>query len=84
MAFSISQLNGAEPTIQYLIDMENKELKKNKHVKNMKRSAEPSHLKVYNQGSFDDDEEEKLLGSYVCITPKVSFHKNFHMTLRFL
>ena len=72
MAFSISHLNGAEPTIQYLVDFENKQLKnQNKTSSKPKRAgSERSQLKVYNQES--DDEENEILGAYVCMTPKVS------------
>ncbi|CRK94630.1 CLUMA_CG008130, isoform A [Clunio marinus] len=69
MAFSISHLEGAEPTIQYLIDMENKEYKNQIRAGvKPKQSSKPSALKVYNHDS--DDEENDLLGAYVCITPK--------------
>lgn len=79
MAYSISNLGGADPTIDFLIQMENRELNnvKGKQTKNLKRSSEKSsNLKVYKQGNeVDDDvdeEESALLGSYVCLTPKVS------------
>lgn len=81
MAFSISHLNGAEPTVQFLTDFENKELKnQGKVTKPKKRAAasETSQLKVYNQES--DDEENDILGAYVCITPKVSAMFVFHFT----
>lgn len=74
MSFSISKLDGADPTIQSMIDFENKELRnqnnvsmKTKKVKSLERSV----LKVYNQES--DDEENEILSAYVCITPKVSW-----------
>lgn len=83
MAFSISHLSGAEPTVQFLNDFENKELKnqskvqaKSKRVENSERSQ----LKVYNQES--DDEENDILGAYVCITPKVS--ESFFTACNFL
>jgi hypothetical protein len=85
MAYSISNLEGAEPTVQFLLEMENREYKhqntKSQAIKSSssssKRSAkETSNLRVYNQRDDDDDdmdeEENELLGSYVCITPKVS------------
>lgn len=85
MAFSISHLDGAEPTVQFLIDFENKELKnQNKSNAKQKRAAtsEISQLKVYNQES--DDEENDILGAYVCMTPKVSakFHHRVNFLLR--
>lgn len=72
MAFSISNLGGAEPTLQYVNDFENKELKNQiTNTKSKKaESSDRSKLKVYHQES--DDEENDLLGNYVCITPKVS------------
>lgn len=73
MAFSISKLGGADPTVQLMSDFENKELrnqnnasKKPKKTENLERSL----LKIYNQES--DDEENDILGAYICITPKVS------------
>lgn len=69
MAFSINKFAGAEPTLQYLTDFENNELK-NKNPAKTKRVPERSQIKVYHQES--DDEENDLLGNYVCITPKVS------------
>lgn len=72
MAFSINKFAGAEPTIQYLTDFENNELKNKIPATKSKRSGLPerSQIKVYHQDS--DDEENDLLGNYVCITPKVS------------
>jgi hypothetical protein len=78
MAFSISNLSGAEPTVAFLNDFENKELKnQNKATSKQKRVDESkrSQLKVYNQES--EDEENDILGAYVCITPKVSQHSIF-------
>lgn len=79
MAFSISNLNGADPTVQYLTEMENREFNKAQKNQTRKRPAaeKSSNLKVYKQGGNDiddevDDEDNALLGSYVCITPKVS------------
>lgn len=73
MAFSISHLSGAEPTVQYLIEMENKvvvKLPKSGFTTKAISSAPSTNLKVYNEDS--DDEQNDLLGAYVCITPKVS------------
>lgn len=69
MAFSISNLGGAEPTLQFISDFENKEFRNRKQA-SVKSSTERTQLRVYNQES--DDEENDLLGAYVCITPKVS------------
>ena len=73
MAYSISHLSGAEPTVQFLIEMENKEfvkLPKSGFITKTISSAPSGNLKIYNEDS--DDEENDLLGAYVCITPKVS------------
>lgn len=72
MAFSINKFAGAEPTLQYLTDFENNELKNKNPAAKIKRSTVPerSQIKVYHQDS--EDEENDLLGNYVCITPKVS------------
>ncbi len=77
MAYSISNLGGAEPTLEYLVEMENREFNKinSNQSKNLKRTSENvSNLRVYKQNADDevDEEESALLGSYVCITPKVS------------
>lgn len=75
MAFSISHLDGAEPTLEHMIDFENKEFKNQNHAtKKLKRPAERPQLKVYNQES--DEEDNDMLGAYVCITPKVSYRKS--------
>lgn len=70
MSFSISCLQGAEPSVANLAEFENKEFKnvakKAKKIDNKSRVP----LKVYNQDS--DDDESDILGAYVCITPKVS------------
>lgn len=72
MAFSINKFAGSEPTLQYLTDFENNELKNKNPSAKTKRLAVPerSQIKVYHQES--EDEENDLLGNYVCITPKVS------------
>lgn len=82
MAYSISNLNGADPSVQFLTEMENREFNKaqQNQSRNLKRAAvEKSNLKVYKQGNDVDDEVDEednaLLGSYVCITPKVSLIK---------
>lgn len=74
MAFSISKLDGAEPTVSNLNDFEIKEFKnQNRATAKVQPagSSVRSQLTVYNQDS-DDDEENDILGAYVCITPKVS------------
>ncbi|CAO1425697.1 unnamed protein product [Diamesa tonsa] len=71
MAYSISHLGGAEPTVQYLIEMENKEfikLPKSGFTTKATSNAPSANLRVYNEDS--DDEQNDLLGAYVCITPK--------------
>lgn len=71
MAFSISNLSGADPNLPFLNDFENKEFRnQNPATAKQKKPTGKSNLKVYNQES--DEEENDLLGAYVCITPKVS------------
>lgn len=71
MSFSINSLGGADPTLQYINDFENKEFKNQckTNVKPQRKEAR-SEVKVYNQES--EDEENDIIGAYVCITPKVS------------
>lgn len=68
-SFSISYLEGAEPTLEFLDQLENKELRN----KNVTKSKEPveyrSKLEVHHES---DDEDNEILGAYICITPKVS------------
>lgn len=70
MAFSISNLEGAEPSIKFLNDFENKIFRNQSEPKDKPKKQERPQIKVYNQES--DDEENEILGAYVCITPKVS------------
>lgn len=74
MSFSISNLGGAEPTVEYLRNMEIKEYQNkaaNDFAKTESKSeAASGSLQVYNDS--DDDMTNDLLGSYVCVTPKVS------------
>lgn len=71
MAFSINHLNGAEPTESTLDDFERKELANYKVKK--------SNTNVKLQQSFNecdeigsDEEDNDVLGAYICTTPKVS------------
>jgi hypothetical protein len=69
MAYSISKLDGADPTVQYLTEMENSEfLNKKTNIVNHKPAAAN-----FNSSFFDnqDDEEAEnaLLGSYVTLSP---------------
>lgn len=79
MAFTLSKLNGAEPTIDYLNDMERKEYTNKKTVKEIPSKSRinlpdmSDNLKIYNHSSQVDEtrEENNLMESYMCRTPKV-------------
>jgi hypothetical protein len=67
-------LGGAEPTVDYLKDMEIKEFQ-NKRKEEISHSStnnkqSSKNLKVYNEEE-DEDMANDLLGNYICITPKV-------------
>jgi hypothetical protein len=78
MAFSISHLGGADPTMDTLNDMEIKEyaIQPKSVVKSDAaaididiRVDETTDLKIYN---VDEDDADCVMNSYVPITPKVS------------
>lgn len=67
MAFSINHLNGADPTDSTLDDFERKELA------NYKKTNKPN-TSVRLQQNIDDigsDEDDDVMGAYICTTPKV-------------
>lgn len=76
MAYSLSKLQGAEPTISYLTEMERKEYTNRKNTLKTKSSFTdvPSDLKIYNYGSNNviDVGDIDIIESYSCHTPKVS------------
>lgn len=80
MAFSVSNLQGAEPTLDYLTDMERKELANAKASKGKQsdrfgggqREAEMQKLKIYGTDLTTNVEDGDFMDSYVCKTPKVS------------
>lgn len=80
MAYSLSKLQGAEPTLDYLVDFERKEYTNRKISKKPKSSFldVENDLKIYNYGSksvADDDDDVVLIDSYSNHTPKVSSFK---------
>lgn len=77
MAFSISNLNGADPTLDNLNEMERKELAQWKHV-NDSKSKSTSTKPQNNSASYDNFPEDDIMDSYGFHTPKVNiFVYNF-------
>lgn len=90
MAYSVSNLEGAEPTVQYLMDMERKELVPRKAKQAGNKKAKPQTPLIHGYGSpavrspmpaanlepLVDDNDDEFMDSYLCNTPKVSglFH----------
>uniref|UniRef100_A0A7G3AHA0 Dipeptidyl peptidase 3 n=1 Tax=Lutzomyia longipalpis TaxID=7200 RepID=A0A7G3AHA0_LUTLO len=81
MAFSISCLGGAEPTVINLVDFERKEiigkrvLQRDAPLRPKGDSAgRPSGdmLKIYSGGTAEEQPREKILDVYSCYSPKVS------------
>lgn len=67
VAFSINHLNGAEATDSTLDDFERKELanyKAKTNVRTQKKSMEFD-------GIGSDEEDDDVMGNYICTTPKV-------------
>lgn len=79
MAFSLSHLNGAEPTLDYLNDLERKELANKKALKsakndrfNVQRDADIKQLRIYGSDMDRIENVGDVMDSYLCNTPKVS------------
>lgn len=84
MAFSLSHLNGAEPTLDYLNDLERKELANKKCSKTNKNdrlnvghsshsdAANLQQLKIYGSDLDRNEDVGDVMDSYLCNTPKVS------------
>lgn len=80
MAFSVSNLHGAEPTFEYLTEMERKELATAKPAKAKQsdrfgggqRDVEAKKLKIYGSDLTTHMDDGDFMDSYVCKTPKVS------------
>lgn len=76
MAYTISKLNGADPTLDTLGDMARHEFTKNtkKNVsKNVTRGSDEGNIKVYGQKM--DDLDDDIMGAYIVsdpMSPKVS------------
>lgn len=77
VAYSVSKLNGAEPSIETLEEFERKELTNYKS----KRSARNANREAHQSKNFEDfehfngvadDDVDEIMDSYVCKTPKVS------------
>lgn len=71
MAFSISHLNGADPTLDNLNDLERKEFANFKHANDAKNKS-TSNKQQNNTSSYDDFPDDDIMGSYGFHTPKVN------------
>lgn len=74
IAFSISDLNGAEPTAELIDEFENKEFRNQTAVK---KETSKVDFKSRRDEQESEDEENKILGAYISITPKVSLDIRF-------
>lgn len=75
IAFSVSRFNGDEPTIEYLLEFERKELLAKKSA-SVKKSSNVTSASVAATSFQGDDDDDEMLGAYICNTPKVGgyFH----------
>lgn len=72
VAFSINHLDGAEPTLSALDDLERKELANYKKKAHEAKSIN-THQNLDGFGDYDDDgDDDEVMGAYICTTPKVS------------
>lgn len=71
VAFSVSHMNGAEPTLQTLADFERREL--NSIKSKPKETATRKHTNVAEQDAEMEDDD--IMDSYICRTPKVCILK---------
>lgn len=71
MAFSISNLNGADPTLDNLNDMERKEFAHWKHVNDSKIKS-TTNKPQNNSVSYDNYPDDDIMDSYGFHTPKVN------------
>lgn len=79
VAHSVSNLNGAEPSIETLPDFERKELTNYKTKASTKNVSKDKHqsknlddFESYNSGGMAEEDVDDLMDSYMCNTPKVS------------
>lgn len=79
MAYSVSNLDGAEPTIPLLLEMERKEFtlqrEKELYAQTKKKKSHLSDLTSYGSPSRHisadmDDDDDNIMDSYGCMTPK--------------
>lgn len=74
MAFSLTSLNGADPTIDHLDEMERKQLSTmgRKSSKAQSTDIGASSHSLYGNHGRENYKENDVLDSYICKTPKVS------------
>lgn len=76
MAYSISNLNGADPTLDYLNEMERKELANIKHAIATKNKS-TSNKRHDDSTTYDDFPDDEIMDSYGFHTPKVNVFIRF-------
>lgn len=80
VAFSLSNLNGADPSLDHLNDMERKEFSNWKHV-NDSRNKSISNKQKSNTSNYDDFPDDDIMDSYGFTTPKVSEIGNVNVVI---
>jgi hypothetical protein len=71
LAFSISNFDGAHPTIDTLRILENKEFENSIPVVNMDKDQLDESITESSECNMEDDEYVNVFDSYVPVTPKV-------------
>lgn len=71
VAFSLSHLNGADPTLDLLNEMERKEFANRKHINDSKNKPTPNKQQS-NSSNYDNFPDDDIMDSYGFTTPKVS------------
>lgn len=69
VAFCINHLNGADPTDSTLDDFERKELANHKAKNN--KTTTSARIQQTNYEIDSDEEDDDVMGAYICTTPKV-------------
>lgn len=71
VAFSLTHLNGADPTLDNLNELERKEFEKNSKNANNAKNKSTSNKTDNNSSSYDDFPDDDIMDSYGLHTPKV-------------
>lgn len=75
MAYVLNNLNGAEPTDSTLDEFERKELASYKSKATSNVNTFHKSINEYDDNVSDDDDND-VMGAYICTTPKVNQKKN--------